>query len=266
MQRRTYLGSLGTVGITSVAGCLGDLLGGDSNPDTILEPPEEEAQHADFEYPSYGDEFPSFSLTDPLTEETVSRDDFVDERPFVMTYFYASCPDGMCDQLMQHFRRIQEDAVESGYEDDVGLLAMTFDPERDTADVLRTYSTERGIEPDTGHWHYLRPEDNEAAKTVLNETFKLPLRQEGAASNNESANETASNTESGNETASNNESGNESADTDDLEYTFTHSAHVQLVNERGIVERAYPRAHNQREAVNTEVIVEDTRTVVGVDE
>jgi len=38
MERRTYLGSLGTVGITSVAGCLGDLLGGDSNPDTILEP------------------------------------------------------------------------------------------------------------------------------------------------------------------------------------------------------------------------------------
>lgn len=259
MERRTYLGALGTVGITSVAGCLGDLLGGDSgnsNPNTILEPPEEEAQHADFPYPSYGDEFPSFSLTDPLTEETVSRDDFVGERPFVMTYFYASCPDGMCDQLMQHFRRIQEDAIESGYEDDVGLLAMTFDPDRDTAEVLRAYSTERGIEPDTGHWHYLRPEDNEAAKTILDETFKLPLRRDEAASNNESTNETESN----------NESGNESADTDDLEYTFTHSAHVQLVNERGIVERAYPKAHNQREAVNTEVMVEDTRTVVGVDE
>jgi len=87
MERRTYLGSLGTVGITSVAGCLGDLLGGDSNPDTILEPPEEEAQYGDYSYQTYGEEFPSFSLTDPIAEEAVSRDDFVGERPFVITYF-----------------------------------------------------------------------------------------------------------------------------------------------------------------------------------
>ncbi|PGF17290.1 SCO family protein [Natrinema sp. CBA1119] len=256
MERRTYLGSLGTVGITSVAGCLGDLLGGDSNPDTILEPPEEEAQHADYSYYTYGEEFPSFSLTDPIAEETVSRDDFVGERPFVITYFYGSCPDGMCDALLQHLARIQEDAIESGYEDEVGLLAVTFDPDRDTADALRAYSTERGIDPDAGHWHYLRPEDNETAKTVLNETFGLPLRRDEESSNNESTNETAAG----------NESGNESSGSDGLEYTFTHSALVQIVNERGIVERAYPRASRQRDAVNTRVMVEDTRTVVGVDE
>ncbi|MFC6769718.1 SCO family protein [Natrinema soli] len=264
MERRTYLGSLGTVGITSVAGCLGDLLGGDSNPDTILDPPEEEAQHADYSYDTYGEEFPSFSLPDPIAEETVSRDDFVDERPFVITYFYASCPDGMCDQLMQHFRRIQEDAIESGYEDDVGLLAVTFDPDRDTADVLQAYSAERGIEPETGHWHFLRPEDNETAKTVLNESFGLPLSGGKGTSDSGSTNNT-SDTGSANETVAN-ESTNESSDADGTEYTFTHSALVQIVNERGIVERAYPKAHDQREAVNTQVMVEDTRTVVGVDE
>ncbi|WP_226042325.1 SCO family protein [Natrinema sp. DC36] len=258
MERRTYLGSLGTMGITSVAGCLGDLLGGDSNPDTILEPPEEEAQYGDYSYPTYGEEFPSFSLTDPIAEETVSRDDFVGERPFVITYFYGSCPDGMCDTLLQHLTRIQEDAIESGYEDDVGLLAVTFDPDRDTADALRTYSEERGIDPDAGHWHYLRPEDNETAKTILEETFGLPLRRE-ESSNNESTNETVSGTESENES-----SGADGAD--GLEYTFTHSALVQIVNERGIVERAYPKASSQRDAVNTQVMVEDTRTVVGVDE
>jgi len=252
MERRTYLGSLGTVGITSVAGCLRDLLGGDSNPDTILEPPEEEAQYGDYSYQTYGEEFPSFSLTDPIAEEAVSRDDFVGERPFVITYFYGSCPDGMCDALLQHLARIQEDAIESGYEDEVGLLAVTFDPDRDTADALRAYSTERGIDPAAGHWHYLRPEDNETAKTVLNETFGLPLRRNEESSNNESTNETAA--------------GNESSGADGLEYTFTHSALVQIVNERGIVERAYPKASRQRDAVNTQVMVEDTRTVVGVDE
>jgi len=59
--------------------------------------------------------------------------------------------------------------------------------------------------------------------------------------------------------------GNESSGADGLEYTFTHSALVQIVNERGIVERAYPKASRQRDAVNTQVMVEDTRTVVGVD-
>lgn len=262
MERRTYLGALGTAGITGVAGCLGDMLGGDANPETILEPPEEKAQRADFSYPAYGEEFPSFSLPDPITGETVSRDDFVGERPFVITYFYASCPDGMCDQLMQHLRRIQEDAIESGYEDDVGLLAMTFDPNRDTADALRAYSAERGIELDAGHWHYLRPANNETAKQLLNETFGLPIRRNDPSSNNESANDTTSDTESANDTTSDTES---TTDFAGLEYTFTHSALVQLVNEDGIVERAYPQAHRQREAVNTQVMVEDTRTVVGVD-
>jgi len=48
--------------------------------------------------------------------------------------------------------------------------------------------------------------------------------------------------------------------------TRSPSALVQIVNERGIVERAYPKASRQRDAVNTQVMVEDTRTVVGVDE
>jgi len=73
---------------------------------------------------------------------------------------------------------------------------VTFDPDRDTADALRAYSTERGIDPAAGHWHYLRPEDNETAKTVLNETFGLPLRRNEESSNNESTNETAAGNES----------------------------------------------------------------------
>jgi len=51
----------------------------------------------------------------------------------------------------------------SGYEDEVGLLAVTFDPDRDTADALRAYSTERGIDPprDTG---ITSARDNETAQ------------------------------------------------------------------------------------------------------
>ncbi|RZH66963.1 SCO family protein [Natrinema altunense] len=242
MDRRTYLGTVGIAGLASVAGCLGETLGGGTS-DTVLDPPEQ--QRGDPSYPIHGDEFPSFSVRDPLADETLSLEDVIDERPFVITYFYASCPDGMCQQLLQHLRRIQADALESGYEDDLALLAFTFDPDRDTADALRTHGERMGIDVDAGHWHFLRPEDNETAKTMLEETFGLPLRRDDGES-----------------TAT---SDNESADAGSG-YTFTHSALVQLVNERGIVERAYPKAATQREAVNTQVMVDDTRTVVGVDE
>ncbi|QCS42085.1 SCO family protein [Natrinema versiforme] len=253
MDRRTYLGTAGIAGLTSVAGCLGgdgENTGDTDDTDTVLGNPD--VRRGDPSYPIHGEEFPSFSLQDPIAEETVSLEDFVGERPFVITYFYSSCPDGMCQQLLQHFHRIQEDAMDSDYADELGLLAVTFDPDRDTADPLRSYGTQMGIDVDADHWHFLRPADNETAKTLLKETFGLPLERDDEQSEG-SANE------------STNESANESSDSGG-EYTFTHSALVQLVNDRGIVERAYPRASNQRETVNTQVMVEDARTVVGVTE
>ncbi|ELY67113.1 SCO family protein [Natrinema versiforme] len=252
MDRRTYLGTVGIAGLTSVAGCLGGVLSGENTGESNTTLGSPEMNRGDPSYPIHGEEFPSFSLRDPLAEETVSLEDIVGERPFVITYFYSSCPDGMCQQLLQHLHRIQEDAIESDYADELGLLAMTFDPDRDTAEPLRTYGTQMGIDVDAGHWHFLRPSDNETAKTLLEETFGLPLRRDDETSDG-SANE------------STNESANESSDTGG-EYTFTHSALVQLVNDRGIVERAYPKASNQRDGVNTQVMVEDVRTVVGVNE
>ncbi|SEV82238.1 SCO family protein [Natrinema salifodinae] len=257
MDRRTYLGSLGATGLASVAGCLGDTLGGSGgddgdgdtdtddrvdDSDTVLGFADE--RRGDPSYPIHGEEFPSFSIQNPLAGESVSLDDFVGERSFLITYFFTSCPDGVCPMLLQHFNRVQKDAAESGYEDDIALLAVTFDPERDTPDALETYGAQQGIDYEADNWHFLRPENNDDALTLVNDTFGVPVKQ---VEDGEHAD-------------------HDSSDHDHGEYTFTHSALVELVNDRGIVERAYPSAATQREAVNTEVIVEDTRTVVGVDE
>ncbi|MDS0475150.1 SCO family protein [Natrinema sp. 1APR25-10V2] len=253
MDRRTYLGSLGVAGLSSAAGCLGDALGGGDSaaaPDTVLGPPEYE--QGDPSYPAYGEEFPSFSIHDPLKDETITLEHFVDERPFVMTHIYTTCPDGACPALLQHLNRIQKDAAEKGYKDDVGLVAMTFDPNRDTADALRSFATQIGIDYEAETWHFLRPENNEEAKSIMTDTFGLPLQRREEMPN-------------ANSSTTNSSSDNESMTHDHGEYMFTHFSQVSLVNDRGIVERAYPRAATQTDQVNTQVMVEDTRTVAGVD-
>lgn len=283
MERRTYLRSLGVAGLAGVAGCLESLgLSGDSQ--TVLSQPDDYMPGAS--YPVHGEEFPSFSVPDPIAETTVSLEDFVGERPFLITYFFTTCPDGVCPALLLRLRWVQEDAAERGYEDDIGLLGFTFDPERDTPDVLAEYAAERGIDYEADNWHFLRPESYEEAKTMTVDTFGIPLArsdEDGSTAGNETTgNETAGNdTETGADDGGANESGShdeqngtdghaeqngtESGGHDHGAYTFTHPAIITLVNEDGIVERAYPKAVQSPRSVGRDRILEDTRAVVGVE-
>ncbi|UHQ95310.1 SCO family protein [Haloterrigena alkaliphila] len=281
MERRTYLRSLGVAGLAGVAGCLESLggLGGDSQ--TVLSQPDDYIPGAS--YPVHGDEFPSFSVPDPIAETTVSLEDFVGERPFLITYFFTTCPDGVCPALLLRLRWVQEDAAERGYEDDIGLLGFTFDPERDTPDVLSEYAAERGIDYEADNWHFLRPETYDEAETMTVDTFGIPLlrcddEEEDCKTGDESGETGADDGETdtdGNATERHDEqngtddheeqNGTESGGHDHGEYTFTHPAIITLVNEDGIVERAYPKAVQTKRAVGRDRILEDTRAVVGVE-
>ena len=266
MERRTYLRALGAAGVAGTAGCLDTVdqaLSGDHDGDGILPPPDRQTGAA---YPEYGDEFPSFSLPDPIAETTVSLEDFVGEKPFLLTYFFTTCPDGACPALLLRLRWIQEDAAEHGYEDDIALLAFTFDPERDTPEVLREYAAERSIDYEADNWHFLRPETNDEAEEVMTETFNLPLERIDDDEELEDHDGFEGNGDHDGGDGHGNESdhgGHE--DHDHGEYTFLHNNLITLVNEDGIVERAYPSAVQSEMAVDNEQIVEDTRTVVGVE-
>ncbi|RQG91697.1 SCO family protein [Natrarchaeobius halalkaliphilus] len=271
MERRTYLRGLGGVGIGGLAGCLDELGAGDeSNPETehwgdgetILDPPSEE--RGSTIHPIHGDEFPPFTLPDPLSDESVSLEDFVDERTFLMTYFFTACPDGACPALLLRLRRAQEDAIQEGYEDDIALLAMTFDPERDTPDVLESYAVERSIDYEADNWHFLRPESYEEGETLLDETFGMPIQRVEDPEDHEFEDEHdhGGDEESGDDHGDHDdEDQNGHADHDHGEYTFVHYNLIVLVNDQGVVERAYPNAVEQREEVSIETIVSDARTV-----
>jgi len=229
VNRRTYLHAVAATGsatsVVATAGCL-DVLG-DSGPEgTVLDPPEIDLSEAS--HPSYGDEMPELTVPDPITGERVSTADFEGERALLWTSFYTNCPDGVCPALILRLRRTQEVAAEEGYGDGAAFLALTFDPERDTADVLREYAGQQGIDLDAGNWHFLRPERYEAGKELLEEEFGLIIEKEPA-----------------------DENGN-------LEYRFPHYGLILLANDRGIVERAYPNGPS----VDVETVVNDFTRVV----
>ena len=226
MHRRRYLQSIAAAGTTaSVAGCLGVLTESGAE-GTVLGPPEQDLSEA--AHPSYGDEMPEFTVPDPITGEDISTADFEGERTILWTSFYTNCPDGVCPALILRLRRAQEVAAEGGYGDAAAFLAHTFDPERDTADVLRDYARQQGVDLDAGNWHFLRPESYEAGQELLEEQFGLVIEKRPAEG------------------------------LENLEYQFPHYGLILLVNERGIVERAYPNGVS----VDVETVENDFEQVV----
>jgi len=225
MDRRRFIQSAGTAGIVAAAGCL-DSVPGIGGGRTVLSEPDVDLSAA--AHPSHGDDLPSIELPDPLAGETVSTAAFEGERALLMTFIYTNCPDGMCPALTLRLRRAQEVALEEGYGDESAFLATTFDPERDTEDVLREYATEQGVDLDAGNWHFLRPERYEAGAELLEEEFGLVIEKV------------------------------ETEEYGDLEYMFPHYNLILLVNRQGVVERAYPNGAT----VDVGRVVEDFETVV----
>jgi protein SCO1/2 len=142
--------------------------------------------------------------------------------------FYTNCPDGMCPALILRLRRAQERAAEAGYSDNSAFLALTFDPERDTADVLETYAAQQGVDLDAGNWHFLRPETFEGGAELIEEQFGLVIEKQPAD------------------------------DYESLEYVFPHYNLILLANADGVVERAYPNGAT----ADVSRVVDDFETVV----
>lgn len=212
MDRRTYLRGAAAAGTAFVAGCLGR-----ADDETVLGEPEDQgADSEDLPYPAYGEQFPGSTLPDPLADREVSTSEFEGERAVLMTFLFTQCPDGVCPALAQVLRHAQADAVESGYADDLALLATTFDPERDTADVLREYGEQQGVDHDAGNWHFLRPGSEERAREVVTETYGVEYRRVDP-----------------------HETEGDHSGHDLGEYTFDHYPITYLVNHGGYVERAY---------------------------
>lgn len=185
MHRRTVLATGATFASTALAGCLTEMVSSDAADNAILDPPADEHASGDFAYPTYGDPFPAFELTDPLAETTVDTST-IETECLICTAFYATCP-AECIPLMNAIVGVQAESAACGIDDSVRFLGITFDPERDTPDELRDHAEMVSVDVERGNWHYLRPETPEEASSIVNDELGILYEREGEGPNAEFA-------------------------------------------------------------------------------
>jgi protein SCO1 len=267
MDRRAYLGALCASGAAGLAGCLSDLpvVGDDS--ETALDSPEQ--SRGDPSHPVHGEEFPALTVPDPVKDTEVSLADFEGERAYLLTFIFTSCPDE-CPTLVRLLGLVQEDAAEQGYSDDIALLAMSFDPERDDADSLREYGEQHGADVDADNWHFLRPETNDEAMRLVNEEIGAPAELAEVRDQHHEDHADDDHEHEGDDHADDHNDHEHEGDDhdhadDDHEHGDGGDVHYYiafLVNDRGIVERSYPNITDGRDEVRTRAIIDDVKTVV----
>lgn len=223
ISRRRYLAGLGATSIIGTAGCLGGAFDDDSS--VVLDEQSDQLDSDTLPYPTHGDPFPTVELPDPLTGETISTDgEALADRTLVVTAFYAFCP-AECVLLMGSMAETQQVVINDGAADSVSFLAITFDPERDTAEELADHADSMNIDLDAGNWHYLRPEDDAEAKAVVEDDLGIVFEDDGGAGK---------------------------------AYDFTHQTLTYLVNPDRFVERAY-----RDDDPDVERVADDAMTVAG---
>jgi protein SCO1/2 len=222
MHRRAFLRSAGTTGaIGGLAGCLGTVGLGDSNPDVVLEEPDRQFESSDVAYPAWGEQIPDVTVPAPHESREIRLRDV--ETPSLLTFFYSNCKT-VCPVLISTLRNVQAHAQTNGYSDAVSFFPMTFDPARDTAERLRTYADLMHVDADSKNWQFLRPASKERANAVVQDQFGVVFQQ---------------------------------TEPEDVEmYMFIHMAMTLLVNGDGFVERAY-----RSKSPDPETIIADLKAV-----
>ncbi|MEF8780456.1 MAG: SCO family protein, partial [Haloferacaceae archaeon] len=162
--RRAYLAAVGGIGATGVlSGCLGD-------DDTVLGPPDREADSEALSYPAHGQRLPEETVPSPLHDREVTTTEFVGEREAFLTFVFTRCT-MVCPALTTNLAQVQAHAAEGDFGDEVALLPMTFDPVYDTPEVLREFSEYVGADPTAENWQFLRAETEERTREVVAGTF-----------------------------------------------------------------------------------------------
>ncbi|WP_277543578.1 SCO family protein [Haloarcula laminariae] len=222
MHRRTFLRSTGSLGaVSGVAGCLGSVGLGDSNPDVVLGEPDREFDSSDVPYPAWGEQIPDVTVPAPIESQKIRLRDV--EQPSLLTFFFSHCQT-VCPVLISTQRNIQAHAQNNGYGDAVSFFPVTFDPARDTAERLQTYADEMNVDTDNENWYFLRPASKDRAKDVIQDQFGVAFQR---------------------------------TEPEDMDmYMFTHSALTLLVNADGFVERAY-----RSKSPDEQTIISDLKTV-----
>jgi cytochrome oxidase Cu insertion factor (SCO1/SenC/PrrC family) len=109
-----------------------------------------------------------FSFTD-TDGQTMTRKDLLG-KPFVIAFIFTFCR-GPCPNVTKEMRELQDRLKDY----DFNLVSLTVDPERDTADVLKTYGKTNGADP--GRWKFLTGNQAEIYG-LIHRSFAMPVQEE----------------------------------------------------------------------------------------
>ena len=167
VSRRQALAGAAGVALGTIAGCLGD-----DDDGTVLDPPErwDQLQDMDTPRPIHGDELPETTVPAPLADRDVTTTEFVGDRHAMFTFIFTRCSMA-CPALTSNLVQAQATAAEHDATDEFAFLPVTFDPEYDTPAELEAYAGEQGVDRDAGNWWFLRPESQDRARDVVDDTF-----------------------------------------------------------------------------------------------
>lgn len=100
-----------------------------------------------------GDKMPEYVFTNSLGK--VVRLSEFKGRAYAFTFIFTRCPfPNFCPRLNSHFEAVQKTMKETpGGATNWNLLSITIDPDYDTAEQLKNYSTR--YTPDPEHWQWL---------------------------------------------------------------------------------------------------------------
>lgn len=232
MDRRTYLRVAGTASIAGIAGCgalgSGGVTTGTPDPwvseDTYLTPPDRSGPPDAYPHPVHGDTLPEVTVPAPLHDTEITTTQF--DTPTFVTFFYSNCMT-VCPVLISALRNTQAKVGTDGHAAAVTFLPISFDPARDTEQALDEYADRMNVDRDADNWYFLRPEDEQRARAVVDDTFGVFFQQ--------------------------------TTPQDMDRYMFTHTGVILLANSDNVVERAY------RDVDSWKPLYQDYQTLRGTD-
>jgi protein SCO1/2 len=161
-----------------------------------------------------------YTLTNQFGEQVSLPDDY-SGKVLVVGYVYTNCPD-ICPMITYNMRDLQR---EFPGEQDFHLISISFDPERDSPEVLHSYAESYNI--DQSNWSMLTGEKSEVDE-VLDKlgiaTVKTPTR---FTEDNKAV------------------------------YFIDHTDKVSLIDKKGQV-----RNHYLGSELDTETVIEDIKTLL----
>ena len=109
-----------------------------------------------------------FSFTD-TDGQTVTKADLVG-KPFIISFIFTLCR-GPCPNVSREMREIQDRLKDY----DFHLVSLTVDPQRDTAEILKTYGKELGA--DFSRWKFLTGQQSDIYG-LIHRSFLMPVQEE----------------------------------------------------------------------------------------